>query len=224
MSSKALLTAQLMNEFGKTSPEVRSRVESAISEIVVDLLNQNQSRFRKLNKTEDLTLTTSIKIIKLPFDYKTVDDPFIQVDSSGDFLNEVEVVSEREFYSRKGDSAYGGTNYAHIKYMSDGASGAGEYLIFDDEPTATKYYKFFYYRFPDENDTDFIENDSIVKDGVRAKFPEFVENYNYYAGKYEGRKQYFKEDPETRTTSMILKPSKKQQKNNRKMYKIGRGH
>lgn len=223
MSSKALLTSKLMNEFGKDSPDVRNRVDMAISEVVVDLLNQNQSRFRKLGKTEDLTLTPSDTRLKLPSNFKTVNDPFIQVDSDENFLNEVEVVTEREFYRRKGDSNYGGTNYAYIKYNAQGASGAGDYLIFDLAPSVTRYYKFFYFRFPDENDADFIENESIVKDGVRAQFPEFVPDSLMYAQKYEGKKARFKENPETRSTIDIMKPSKMQQRRNRKMHSIARG-
>jgi hypothetical protein len=226
MASNAEITKELMAEFGQSSPLVAQRVERAVGEVTIDILSQNDCRFERLAKVSTISLLTTSKAYKIPGDFATIKGPMIQVDSSGDFIREIEVISQQEYYRRMADADYPGLWYAMIETKMDGASGPGDYLTLNDEPDATGTYKFFYYRKPQVTDTDLIINTRAVKEGVRAMFPE----YNPDAGQslviYERMKSGIRESPATRVTQMALMPSKATQRLNRKMHRYFRseGH
>jgi hypothetical protein len=221
MSSPGLIVEEMMAEFGKSSAAVRQRVGQAVAEVTIDILNQNESRFRRLEKEDTITLVVGTDAYRLPPDLRTLRPIFIQLDTDGDFAAEWEIVSTPEFYRRKGDAEYGGQNYAHVETRQ--SPTPGEYLVFDTASTAAGSCKIFYYRRPLAGDTDIIENTSAIKEGVRSKFPKFVEDAQSHAVQYERMKSGIKESPDTRTTGMVLKPGRRQQRTNRLMWKIGRG-
>lgn len=221
MASQGLIVEEMMAEFGKSSSAVRHRVTMAVAEITIDILNQNESRFRKLEKELTITLVIGTEAYRLPTDLRTIRPIFIQLDTEGGFAAEWEIVSTPEFYRRKGDAEYGGRNYAHIETRQSPIPG--EYLVFDAEPTATGSCKVFYYRRPLGGDTDIIENVAAIKEGVRTRFPRFVDNAETHIIIYERMKSGIAESPETRTTGMVLKPSHQQQRLNRLMWRIGKG-
>lgn len=221
MASPGLIVEEMMAEFGKSSAAVRRRVTLAVAEITIDILNQNDSRFRKLEKESTVTLSVGDDAYRLPADLRTIRPIFIQLDTDGNFAAEWEIVSTPEFYRRKGDAEYGGQNYAHIETRQ--SPTPGEYLVFDSEATASGSCKVFYYRRPLGGDTDIIENVAAVKEGVRTRFPRFIDNAEMHIITYERMKSGIAESPETRTTGMVLKPSRRQQRENRLAWKIGRG-
>lgn len=221
MASPGLIVEEMMAEFGKSSGAVRRRVTLAVAEITIDILNQNESRFRKLEKESTITLVIGTDAYRLPADLRTIRPIFIQLDTDGNFAAEWEIVSTPEFYRRKGDTEYRGQNYAHIETRQ--SPTPGEYLVFDTAPTAAGSCKTFYYRRPLGGDTDIIENVAAIKEGVRTRFPKFVENAEIRIMTYEKMKSGIAESPETRTTGMVLKPSRRDQRINRLSWKIGRG-
>ena len=221
MASFGQIVEEMMVEFGKKSSAVRHRVSQAVGEITIDILNQNESRFRKLERESTITLVIGTDAYRLPADLRTIRPIFIQLDTDGDFAAEWEIVSTPEFYRRKGDAEYKGQNYAHIETRQSPIPG--EYLVFDTASTTSGTCKTFYYRRPERTDTDIIENTAAIKEGVRTRFPKFVENAEAHIIIYERMKSGIAESPETRTTGMVLKPSHRQQRLNRLMWRIGRG-
>lgn len=221
MASKAKIVADLMGEVGKTAQAVRDRLDRFTGEVTIDILNQNDGRFRRLAKTYTITLNTSDVAYRLPADFKTPKQTFIQVDSDGDFLEERAIVSEAEFYRRKGDADYSGTGYGFIETRQ--SPTPGEYLVLDSTPTAVGYLKLFYYRRPTENDTEIIENEAAIKEGVRARDRGLWPDAIYHLQIYENMKKGIKESAGTRTTGMVLKPNPMQVRINRLMHRIGKG-
>lgn len=220
MASFGQIVEEMMVEFGKKSSAVRHRVSQTVAEITIDILNQNESRFRKLEKESTITLVIGTDAYRLPADLRTIRPIFIQLDTEGNFAAEWEIVSTPEFYRRKGDAEYKGQNYAHIETRQSPIPG--EYLVFDTEPTASGTCKIFYYRRPTGTDTDIIENTAAIKEGVRTRFPKFVENVETHVIIYERMKSGIAESPETRTTGMVLKPSPLHQRINRLLWKYGK--
>lgn len=223
MASRAAITAQILTEFGKSSPQVRQRIEQVVGDVTIDILSQFQSQFARLSEKETITLDVTTTAYKLPHDFASPKSSFRQVDSDGDFVGKLEIVTEGEFYDRKDNADYGGLKYAYIEHRANGADGPGDYLVLSGLPTTVGYFLFPYYRKPTENDTDIITNVSAIKNGVRAEFPEFTANAGVSLQKYEAQKPTMKESPRSRSTGMAIKPSKSQQRHNRNMYRIGRG-
>ena len=209
-----------MVEFGKTSAAFRRRVSNAVGEITIDILNQNESRFRRLEKSANITLIIGTDAYLLPSDLRTIRPMFHQLDSDGNFASEWEIVTTAEFYRRKGDDEYAGQNYAHIETRQ--SPTPGEYLVFDSAPTAAGTCKLYYYRRPTAADTDIIENEAAIKEGVRTRFPKSVEDVGSRIISYERMKSGIRESPEVRATGMVLKPNPLIQRVNRQMWKYGR--
>ena len=222
--SPAAVVQMIMEEFGKKDADLQKRVAIAVGDVTIDLLSQNDSRFRKLQKTYTITISAGTKSYILPSDFKTAQKKFIQVDSSGDFVAELEIVTERDILIRQAEDTEVSTRSAFIEYRADGDDGPGQYLVLGAEPESTGYYKFYYYRVPTAADTDIIDNVTILKTGVKAKFPV----NNPLAGQdiiiYEKMKSGFIETPDTHTTQMVMRPSSRVSKHNKMMHDIGRGN
>lgn len=222
--SPAAVVQMIMEEFGKKDADLQKRVAIAVGDVTIDLLSQNESRFRKLQKTYTITISAGTKAYILPSDFKTAQKKFIQVDSSGDFVAELEIVTERDILLRQSEDTEVSAKSAFIEYRADGTDGPGQYLVLGAEPTATGYYKFYYYRVPTAADTDIIDNVTILKTGVKARFPV----NNPLAAQdlivYEKMRSGFIETPETHTTQMVMRPSSRVSKHNRMMHDIGRGN
>lgn len=222
MSTNAEMTEIMMDDIGKSSLQVRKRVTAAVGETTVDLLSQNDGRFRRLAKFTTITLNTTDTVYKLPSDFHTVKN-IVEQNADGDFLRKIEIVSDTEFHGRAGNTDYGGQYYCYIEYRRTGASGPGEYLILSEVRTATAYYKFSYYRVPTANDTDIIPNDSVLKEGVRSKLGNLAADARNSLLVYTQNKPNIIESVEHVTTGLVIKPSKKSQARNRQMRKIGQG-
>ena len=225
MASRAQYVQELLDEFGVDTLAVRQELERVVGELTVDVLSQNDCRFTRLSKTESITLAASVKSVRLPFDFATAKKTFHQVDSGGDFVAERDIVSEREFFRRKGDSEYTGSTYAYIVTNPSDQTTPGDYLVFDTSSTSARYFRFPYYRRPTEDDSDIIRNLKVIKEGARAHFTQYVgqERAATALRIYLSIKSGIKESPETRTTGMRMLPNKQVQKNNRRNHRIGRG-
>ena len=135
----------------------------------------------------------------------------------------VEIVTDGEFHKRKADVNYAGRIYAFIETRQ--VPTPGEYLVLNGKPSETRYFKFQYYRRPSADDADIIENEGLVKEGVRAKRADMVggEQAAESLRIYLAMKKSVIEHPGQRATGMSLRPTRKQQRLNRLMHRIGRG-
>jgi hypothetical protein len=221
--TQADATDRLLAEIGKESPEVRLEIEQAVGEVTIAILSQNGGQHHRLEVTQDITLLDTGDSVRLNGNLNTAKDTFIQVESDGDFLREIDIVTEEEHYHRKGNAQYTGQYWVYIVTNTGGASGAGEYLMFPFERTGTTYFKFFYYRRPTEQDTDAIVNIAAVLEGVRGRkrdlWPEATEALQVYLS--ERRSEV--SNPRRRGATMSLKPNKRQRRQNRMNNRIGRG-
>ncbi|MFQ5454245.1 MAG: hypothetical protein ACE5D6_08675, partial [Candidatus Zixiibacteriota bacterium] len=101
--------------------------------------------------------------------------------------------------------------------------GMGYYLVLaDDAPEATTF-ELDYYRKPTRNDADIIENVDIIKMGVKGSIPQYVADSIYSLEIYERMKRGFRENPEKFAPRLVMMPSRKIAKLNRRMHNIGQG-
>jgi len=213
----------MAQEFRTDDPDVRAQIEQVVGEITIDLLSENDCRFNGLRSSELIEVIAGTTKYKLPVDFATIIRICHVVDSDENYIADFTVVDEQEFYHRKGDGNYEGTRYGFVVYRNDDDGGPGYYLILGADWGDTGYIKFYYYREPTAQDTSIIKNEAILKAGVRSRFPQYNPNFQNDIVIYERRKSGFRESPETTTTGIMLKPSKRVQKLNRLDHKIARG-
>lgn len=223
MASVAQYVDELMAAYGKAGKDARDKFELSVGEVVLDLLLQNSSRFRRLERATTLTFVTGDDAEKLPSDFRSLKKPLTEREQDDKLIGPVEIVTDSEFIKRKGDAEYGGLIYAYIETRQ--TPTPGEYLVLNGEPTKTRYFKFQYYRRPSPSDADIIENEGLVKEGVRAKRKDMVgaEQAANSLTLYLAMKKSMIEHPGQRATGMALRPSRKQQQLNKLMHRIGRG-
>lgn len=219
MASNAQLTAELMDEFDSVDPQVRQKVENHVGGATVDILLQNDSRFRRLKKYSTITLTETYDNYRLPSDFRSIAGRAIMVDANGLLIKRFEVVSSNLFFDRKTDPQYGGDDYAYIENRPDGRSGPGDYLVLNEAPDDTAYLKVFYYRKPTEQDTDIIEHTEAIKEYVRS---QILPDGPKHLVTYERMKSGIIETASEITTGLLLRPSKQQMEHNRRMREYGR--
>lgn len=223
MSSMAQIVNELMEEFGKTAPEVGARISQKVGEITIDLLSQNGSRFKGLEKTTTLTINTTDTSYALPANFCTAQPTFLELDSSGEFVRELEIVSQAEFYRRKSEARFTEHRLCFIEWRTE-TTGRLAYLVLGTAPTTATTYKFFYWREAHAGDTDLIKNPAIVKKGVRAGLSDLNPNYMADLAAYNNMRVHFRENVMRTTTSGVqLKPSLRTQRHNLLMHKIGGG-
>lgn len=217
-------TTEMMDEFKSSATDVRARIERAAREVVLDILLQNDSRFRRLEKKTTLTFVANDDAEKLPADFRTMKRPFIEVDSAGKHIAEIDIVTDSEFWRRKGDENYVGVPYAMVETRQTPV--AAEYLVLSALPAETRYFAFGYYRKPTGDDADMVENEGLVKNGIRSRFREFMgmDGAGVALQIYEGTKKNAIEHPGERATGLSLRPNKQQQRLNRRMHSYGRGN
>ena len=225
MASKSQIVGEMMDEFGKSSSSVRSRIDRVVGEITVDLLSQADGRFPELEEFQEITITTSDIAYKVNSDFNAAKTPMIEVNSSGTFLRKISIVGRTEYYNRQADpTRYPGYTYAMVKYDDDGDDGAGDYLTLGSVADETRYFQFPYYRKATVDDTDLIRNTTILKTGVRSMFPEFNINYANDGKAYDGMRRGFKPSPKKRITNIFMRPSPRTQHKNKNQKKYGRGY
>lgn len=223
MPSKAAIASEIMVEFGKSDSQTAARVEQKVGDITIDLLSQNQGRFKGLEKTQSISIESGTSEYKLNTDFNSAKEQFYEVNSSGIVVAECTLTTSREINRRIVEGETVTHRMCFIKYYDSHDSGKGVYLVLAEEPTESATYEFEYYRKPTVEDTDIIRNTEIIKLGTRAGFPEFNPKAAYELGIYERRKEGFKEEPEKYNPKMVVKPSRRTSKFNRIMRTIGGG-
>lgn len=225
MASKAHLVGLLLKESGKDSPTVQKEIEQKVGEITVELLQQNDGRFKGLLREQTITVAVGTSAYLLNPDFHTAMKTAHEVNSAGKVVRKLTVISRAEYISRLDEGAYAGELMAYIDFLEDGPQERGYYLIFGDTPTATAIYKFPYYREPTENDADVIRKFNIVKRGVRGSLPHlFPTTALLDAEIYLRHLEGFKERAEKfRTTAGIIVPAPRVGAFNRRMNDIGQG-
>ncbi len=213
----------LMAEYGRTGIDAQRKFEQSAAEVVLGLLLQNSSRFRRLEKSTTLTFVSGDDAERLPADFRSIKKPLLETKSDGTLIATVEIVSDAEFLKRKQDSTYGGLIYAYIETRQ--TPTPGEYLVLNADPTETRYFKFSYYRRPTRDDADIIEDEGLVSDGIRAKRADLVGvDVALQASRdFKRGKRSVIEHPGQRATGMSLKPNRSQQRLNKRMHGYGRG-
>lgn len=222
MATIELIVQDLMTEFGKVGVDARTRLERFTGEVVLNILNQNNSRFRRLQKRDTITFNKDDIQKKLPADFKTHRGELVEVDSDNLFVAEFDILDDTEFFTRKADTSRPSSTYFRIETLKTAGLTPGEYLIANAKIDETRFFQVPYFRTPDENDADMIDDEGIIKDGVRARELSGDESIKHLRI-YEGSKKGLIEHPGERATAMILRPNKRQQILNRIMFKIGRG-
>jgi len=223
MADKFRVVQELADEWGKSSPDVLAQIEAKVGEITIDLLSQNECRFAGLRKSTTQTITAGTTVYKLPYDFATIVKQTSVVDADGAFVAEFTFCDEKEFIRRLSLGGYATNRFAMIEYRVDGSDGPGWYMILGGDWDETGYLKIPYYRKPTADDTELIENETILKSGVRSQFPQFNLRAQMDAVEYMRRRSGFRENPDAITTSMQIKPSRRTQAKNRLQHKIGDG-
>lgn len=223
MATTSQIVDELMTEANKTTTAVRKQIEQAVGDIVLELLQQNDGRFRGLEKTQSITVTSGVKQYKLNSDFNTAKRTFHEVNSDGDFVAKCECLSKAEIFSRKAEGGHLTYRFGYIEFEASHSSGRGYYLTLAEEPTGTAYFEFEYYREPTREDADIIRKPSIVKHGVRGRMPRLFDTAEADLGIYLRRIQGFKESPERFVTALIVTPPPRVAKRNRFFHDIGRG-
>lgn len=223
MASPAKIVQDLMDEFGKTAPTVRARFESIVGEITVDLLSQNEGRFKDLEKSTSLSIVTTTRQYRLPADFNTVKHTFYEVNSDGEFVAECAIVPKADVHRRLEQGRYAGYRLAYIQELKSHADGPGKYLILAGDADEAMTFELDYYRIPLETDTSVIRNESILKRGVRSRLADMNPLVRIDLDIYERMKLGFKEDVRKHVTHLSIAPPRKAIKTNKYLHKIARG-
>ena len=229
MASKAQIVDELMLRIGKSGAKVRQTLETHVGDVTVDLLNQEEGRFKALKRQTTITISTSYDHYKLPTDYGTASKTFVQVDVDDDFVRRLVIESQEAVYSRMEHDEYSGVHVGWVDYLTTGSAargytGPGWYLRLPTEPDDTGYYKFFYYRAPTPEDTNLIRNTSIVKMGVMGRLPlNWNPNAPNDSATYGRMKSGFKESVQRHQPNIKIHPNARTRRHNAQMHVIGKG-
>jgi len=224
MASVAYLADMLMQEAGKASPDVRLRIEEKIGEITLEILQESEGRFKRLAKTQNISVLATVKDYLLPSDYFTARREIIEIDSDGNFVRRVYVVSEMEVYTRIEADTNLSKSYCWIDFREDGAEGRGYYLHLAVEPTEAATYRFAYYRQPKEDDAEVIDSFTLIKRGVRGNLPDlFPKTAEVDIQIYLGRLGQSGENPGQHVTEIVVHPGRRRGRLNSLQHKIGSG-
>lgn len=223
MATMTEISAKLMSDLGKTTPEILDRVESLIGSYTVDLLSLHEGRHSGLRKRQDITLGTTRAEYKLNLDFNVPKSPMIEVNSSGTFVRKVDIVDDDEFFHRQANSAtYPPERYGRIETLENGYDGQGDYLILGKIPDGVAYYKLFYFRKPLETDVDMIRNSTIIEFGVKGALPDLNMNWQTDQAIYFNMRKGFGPSASKLTVPMF-RNSRASQKHNTQMHRIGGG-
>lgn len=225
MASNAAIVEELMRECGKTSDAVRNRISQKVGEVVTEILQQNEGRFKGLFKSETITVTATERYYRLPSDFHSPSDTFHEVDSDGDFVSRVTLSTKSEIFGRKEEGITAGEKMAYVEFLeSHGTTGRGWYLVLADAPTESKSYVFDYYREATANDADIIRKSVAIKHGTRGQMPDLFPGWQAEQAIYLSMLNGIMERPDKYTSGLIIKPGKRTRNLNRKMHDIGQGH
>ena len=223
MSTTTQIVDEVMRELGITGNINRTRVESACNETVVDLLSQNEGRFKGLEKSTTISITTGEKFYKLPVDFNAMKATFYEIDDDDEFIAQCAVVAKSEVIRRKSESRYAGERIAYVERRTDQAAGPGYYLVLADDPDDDTSFVLDYFRIPTQYDTDLIRNPTIVKRGVKGMVGVLNPLAHVDLEIYYRMRDGFKEEVRQLRTHIRTQPPRSAIRHNKKMRKIARG-
>lgn len=225
MASRPVIVADMLREFGKDTPAAMAKIDQIVGDVTIDLLSQNEGRFKKLSRSATLTFVTDQIETILPADFNSIKQTFAEVDSEGKFIAECHVLAKAAVFRRLAEGRYAGYRLAHIEEQTDDVNGPGYYLVVADAPSETKYFSLDYYRKPTGNDTDIITNVDAIKNGIRSRVGEWIgkDQSSYYQEIYFRMRSGFAEEPEKTVTDIVTEPNRRVARHNQKMHNIGSG-
>ena len=223
MADMQEIVDSLAAEFGKTGSQAKGKIEAWASEIVVDLLSQDEGRFKLLEETETISIDTVNKEYLLPADFNTAKETFVEVDSEGNYVANCSCVAKSRVQRAIETSKYTGHRLTYIKKRASVGSTPGYYLVLTAKSTEVRIFEFDYYRQATPNDIGVIRKDSIIKNGVRGLAVEFLPNAGYSAEIYRREKKGFSDAPERYMTHLSIQPTRKIGRHNQNMKRYGGG-
>lgn len=213
----------LAAEFGKTGSQAKAKIEAWAGEVAVDLLSQDEGRFKLLEETEVISINTTDKEYMLPVDFNTAKETFIEVDDDGDYRADCAVVAKSRIHRAIAEGKYTGFRLTYIKKKEAIGSTPGYYLVLTSAATQATTFEFDYYRNATPNDIHIIRNASIIKNGVRGLATKFHGSAAYYAEIYRRQRQGFHDAPERYMTHLSIQPTRRIVRHNRQMKGYGGG-
>ena len=228
MASRDAITEDLLIESGRQGTAARRKIDQKVGDVTLELLQQNEGRFRALEKTQTISVVVSTTLAgrqyKLDSKFNTAKDTMYEQDLvTGDFKNKITILTEAEVFERLSNAGPTSSLMGYIKYLTSHSSGRGQYLVLSQNPTETKSYIFQYYRAPTPDDTDVIRKTSIIKHGVRGSLPEYFEDSDLELKIYFSMLGGFRESPERFVTDLIMTPPPRIALHNQKMHDISQG-
>lgn len=222
MATTATILEELIAEIGKDSPLIRQKIESKIGDVVLEILSQNEGRFKALEKTQSISVLVDVTRYKLNSDFNTAKDTFYEVDSLGEFVARCHIVSKSDAFSRLADEGVVGPRICYVEFDSATAT-RGWYLVLTQKPKTAVTYKFDYFRTPATSDTDVIKKHAAIKHGVRGMSPEHFSNSQAEITIYVRMLSGIKESPDKWVTDAQVLPPARFVAHNQFMHKIGGG-
>jgi len=223
MADTAQLLSELAREFGRTDQLAKTQIEAWIGEIVVDLLSQDEGRFKALEKTETISINTTDTEYLLPADFNTARKTFAEVDSEGNWVGDCVVVAKKRLHRHLKQGKYTGHRLTYIKQKAAVGGTPGFYLVLAAASATVTIFDFDYYRIPTANDAGLIRNPRIIKMGVRGQAIEFNPKADYHEAIYINMKKGFRDAPERYLTRLEMLPTRRIGRHNRNMKIYGGG-
>lgn len=224
MASKSRVVDTLLLDAGKTDPGTRGRIERKVGEITLELLTQNEGRFSGLSRSDQISILTTSTKYKMQPDFFAIAPTGAELDSDGEYVDTIIIVSKAEILGRKRDGAAYNARLCWIEKLQDGPNGRGWYLCLAADATADVTYEIDYFREPTENDVDEVADEALLKAGVRAGLPDlFPATYERDEYKYLKRLPDHRESTGRFVTRIVMVPSKIAAKKNKLQHTIGRG-
>lgn len=225
MATRAVVVEELLRESGKTTEAVRRRIDDKVAAITVEILQQNEGKFKGLLKSFEFTTEVGERFYRLPPDFYSASDTFHEVDpTTREFVGRLTITTKAEIFDRKAEDVYAGDRMAFVEFLEDHADGRGWYLVLADDPEDARDYVLDYYRAATSSDTDIIRKVEILKRGVRGELPDL------YVTAMEDKAVYLRmlsgviERSNRFVPAMVIKPNKRVREHNRRMRRYGQGH
>jgi hypothetical protein len=221
MASVDTLVNALLAHAIRDTPSLRTKLESDVGEIALEMIQKAGGKFAKLKKTQTISIDTTNTTYLLDPDFNKPSRTFNAVDSDGDFVCQIYVIAKAAIQKRMEEGSPT-ENFCYIEYQEGGRSGRGYYIVLPSAASSARTFEFDYYRHATERDVDIIEETTMLKRGVRGRHREDFETWRDDAIKYSRFLDIFESDVADLITDIVFTPSLRQIKVNRLQHRAGR--
>lgn len=223
MAAIAAIVQEMLDECGKSSSDVRRRIENKANEVVLELLNLHQGQHERLKELSSLTFASGEDSVRVDSRFNTAAQLW-ETDLDGKFSAKCTIDTKAGVFRQIVDAAYHKYRLAYLDELTVSGQRA-LYLVLAEAVTSTIYMMFEWYRQPTVHDAGIIKSDAIIKQGIRAGMPKLFPGpgAGYHAAIYERRKEGFHPERHKRITSMRIVPSKRTRRYNKHLSDIGQG-